>query len=643
MLRRISSTAFLGIILVASVAVAAESSKPAAQPSKPASGEELTESGKTGTPPANTPAPATTAEPEAAPPAAVPAPPPPPPVEDEAAVEEAPQPQRKRTIGSAGLDTQAVTVGGAADLGDSSSEKDWGFKFKGFFRAPMRVGIDTSGQLGKSSDNGGSSLTANSLQFHAPPVVPDGNYTRWTYTNINPGPWAELLFQYGNQQVMMSTSIASYNITSGGWRELQDQLGIDRAFLTLKFPEALGDLGGMAWDVGIFSNRYGAMGKYDAGEYETYVIGRTRLAGATATADMYVSDDFKLILEGGAGAKVDQQYQTYESEGATYSQHVCTADAPGQPCYDYPSWQPFPGNKVQQGTNLLAHLHAGAVIRSVLTAQVHYIGSFVKDKRWNVASTAGTGTYPGYNLAPGYGYIQVAGIDFKLDGGWMGDGYLGYSYVKAKNALTISDSIELLHSQGGWQFTQNYFPKAYLRGNGGDGEVHTIAGQYTFSLAAFMMRPRPFWGQAADVTIRPFFMYNKVTGTPNAGEDNVTKFKGGVDLVYSFMPTMAAGLRVDTVNPNMDNSQETFYVISPRLVFRSEFVTHEAVVLQYSYYKYGAAYTDPVTSAGTAGSTTDPGVMPWPYGQYGTWSIGAAGLNTQPDKHVITLYANMWW
>jgi hypothetical protein len=145
----------------------------------------------------------------------------------------APKAQKKRSIESAGLNTQTTTIGGGADLGDSTSEKDWGFKFKGFFRAPMRLGIDTSGRMGPS---GSTSLTANSLQFHAPPVVPDGNYTRWSYTNISPGPWAELLFQYGNQRVMMTTSIASYNITSGGWRELQDQLGIDRAFLTLKFP-----------------------------------------------------------------------------------------------------------------------------------------------------------------------------------------------------------------------------------------------------------------------------------------------------------------------------------------------------------------------------------------------------------------------
>jgi hypothetical protein len=105
-------------------------------------------------------------------------------------------------------------------------------------------------------------------------------------------------------------------------------------------------------------------------------------------------------------------------------------------------------------------------------------------------------------------------------------------------------------------------------------------------------------------------------------------------VVYSFMPMMAAALRLDAVQPDMDNSQKSFYIISPRLIFRSEFVTHESIVLQYSYYQYGAAYTDPTKSAA---------VMPWPYGAYGTYNIGSQGLNMQPDKHVVMLYANMWW
>jgi hypothetical protein len=610
MLRSIRSTAFLGTLLLTGAAMA--QTKPAA-----AEGDEkVAETNKPSAAPSETPAPAEAKPAEAAAPVATPAPPPPPPVDEEVA-EESPKAKR-RTVGSAGLNTQATTIGAAADVGDATSEKDWGFKFKGFFRAPMRLGIDGSG-----------SLTPGKMQFHAPPVTPDGNYTRWMYTNISPGPWAELMFQYGNQQVMMTTSIASYNITSGGWRELQDQLGIDRAFLTMKFPEALGNLGGMAYDVGIFSNRYGAMGKYDAGQYETYLIGRTRLAGATATADLELSDEFKLIAEFGGGAKVDQQYQRYSCTGSPAADASCAAT------YDYPSWQPYPGDQVQQGTNILLHAHVGAVISDIVTAQLHYINSFVRDARWNVGTSGGANVggnpVPVENIksgqVPGEGSIQILGADAKLDGGWMGDGYVGVSYLKANNPLVINDSIEVLHSQGGWQLAHNYFE------NSTKGNILSIAGQYTFSVAAFMMRPRPFWGQGADITIRPFFMFNKVGGTNN-GINDVKKLKYGADVVYSFSPKVAAGLRVDSVNPNMDDSTQSFKVFSPRLIFRSEFVTHEAVVLQYSYYAYGSSYTDPAKSSA---------LMPWPFGTYGINNIGNTGYGMQPDKHVLTLYANMWW
>jgi hypothetical protein len=69
-------------------------------------------------------------------------------------------------------------------------------------------------------------------------------------------------------------------------------------------------------------------------------------------------------------------------------------------------------------------------------------------------------------------------------------------------------------------------------------------------------------------------------------------------------------------------------------MLRSEFVTHESIVLQYSYYKYGSEYLDP--------KTVTP-LMPWPFGTYGTLNIGESGLNMRPDKHVVMLYASMWW
>ena len=489
----------------------------------------------------------------------------------------------KRTVASAGMDTQSVSVGGGGSAGESTSADEWAFKFKGFFRGPMRIGMDNSGKL-----------TPGKLQFHTPPVVPDKEYTRWMYTNASPGPWAELLFQYGSQRVMMTTSIASYNITSGGWRELQDQLGIDRAFLTLKFPEAFGDLGGLAVDVGVFSNRYGGMGRYDAGQYETYIIGRTRNAGFTGTLDFEAGDTGKIVIEGGFGAKTDQQYQTY--------------DAKGEATTTYPSWQPYPGDKTQAGSTLLAHLHGAFIWDSNKTFALHYINTFTRDARWNVSSANGTPTKPAG--VPGQASIQVFGGDFKMDGSSYGDGYLGVTYLKASNAAALSDTLEILHSQGGSFLSKNYFAA-------GNGNILTLAGQYTFSLAAFMMRPKPFWGQTADITIRPFFMFNKISGA-GAGE-NVSKLKGGVEGTYSFLPNMAAAIRLDSVQPNLDNKNQSFTVISPKLIFRTDFVTHEMIIVQYQGYIYGSEYTNPATSEK---------VMPWPYGQYGT--LNTAKFNGSP-------------
>ena len=71
-------------------------------------------------------------------------------------------------------------------------------------------------------------------KLHAPPQIPDGTYTDWRYTNNLPGPWAELRFAYGNQRVTGNVLIAAYNITEGGYRNLQAQLGIDQAFVTTR-------------------------------------------------------------------------------------------------------------------------------------------------------------------------------------------------------------------------------------------------------------------------------------------------------------------------------------------------------------------------------------------------------------------------
>jgi hypothetical protein len=502
-------------------------------------------------------------------------------------------------------ETLVAPPAGPPSVTEEPSE-DWGFKFHGFFRGPMRLSMST--------------LSGHGIQFHAPPATPDSNYTTWSYTNNNPGPWAELLFQYGNNRVTMTSAIASYNITSGGWRELQDQLGIDRAFVTLNFPEAFGDLGKLTWNVGVFSNRYGTMGKYDAGAYETYMIGRTRIAGETLTGELDVSDDIKLVVEHGVGAKMDTQQWIPEA---------------------WPSWQPYPGY-AQMGTTLLHHAHVGAVYMNMLTLTGHYMYTWTKDAmrtNANAALVAGptSDTDPTlackapictnlYNAADGS--MRILGVDLKLDGGWMGDGYIGFSSIKAANAGVLSDAIEVLHSQGGWQFTNNYF------GNRGNGTVNSLAFQYTFSLAAFMMRPQAWWGQGSDLTLQVFGMYNRISGLGSTAQTitstdgfGTKKFKVGGQALYTPWTILSIGARFDYLQPNMDNSTHNFWVVSPRLVFHTAFVTHEQVILQYQFYSYGDwYYNDPQRS------------LPSPYGGNGPQFVPG-----RPDRNTVTIAANMWW
>jgi hypothetical protein len=136
-------------------------------------------------------------------------------------------------------------------------------------------------------------------------------------------------------------------------------------------------------------------------------------------------------------------------------------------------------------------------------------------------------------------------------------------------------------------------------------------------------------------SLAAYGMFNKITGTTPSADINYTrhsKLKYGVDAIYSFSPMVACAFRGDVVNPNMSDSAQSFYSLSPRFIFRSEFVTHEMITLQYSRYIYGGGYTDP---------TRVDELIPWPYGANGNYSIRVLGGH--PDENVVTLSASMWW
>jgi hypothetical protein len=508
------------------------------------------------------------------------------------------------------------------------STGEWKFDVTGYFRAPLRM---SWGPPTTMPPNGGDAGT----QLRTPPLVPDANYIDWRYTNSMVAPWTELNFHYGNDRVKATVQIASYNITDSGYRRLEANLGINEAFISMSYPEFINEDARLTLVAGAYTNRYGAAGRYDAGRYETYLFGRTHTAGGTVTFDQDVSD-WTVEAEGGFGGKLEP-IPFYASPG------VSTTNANA----NLPVWSPFPGPVPQEST-FVAHGHLGAVFKKQLILGAHYIDVFANDNE-RAGSYSGT-PWGGGSLdkAPrgatdsamdSKPYIHIYGVDAKLLGGVLGDGYIGYSHLAANNALYIADAIEVLHSFGGWQLHDNYFGSP----GGTDpvtGSIDSIEFQYSFSFGQLFHYPEAFWGDGVDLIGTVFGMWNHIKAPMNDAYNDITKLKFGTEWTYVPLSWLGLGGRFDVVQPNMNISGESFSVFSPRIIFRTAFVTHEQIMIQYSRYFYGDKYAPGIGPVVIQNGTPMGGFMSGSQYPYNS-QPGAAQLGV--DKNAAQIAAIIWF
>jgi hypothetical protein len=115
------------------------------------------------------------------------------------------------------------------------------------------------------------------------------------------------------------------------------------------------------------------------------------------------------------------------------------------------------------------------------------------------------------------------------------------------------------------------------------------------------------------------------SGTNSLVGDGVKKLKYGADLMVIPLPWLAVGARTDVVQPTNLDSQQSFWVISPKIVFRTHYVTHEEVTLQYSHYSYGT------------------GVAPQPPNARAPVTPGQPFTGHPPDENVFGAKATLWW
>jgi hypothetical protein len=95
--------------------------------------------------------------------------------------------------------------------------------------------------------------------------------------------------------------------------------------------------------------------------------------------------------------------------------------------------------------------------------------------------------------------------------------------------------------------------------------------------------------------------------------------KYGTEVTYSPLSWLAMALRYDQVAPNTDNDRFSFAVISPRLIFHTDWTSTDQLVLGYSRWLNGSL------------TTVRDGYPPKP------------DVSVVPDEHMVSLSANMWW
>ncbi len=457
----------------------------------------------------------------------------------------------------------------------SADEQDYRFDYHGFLVMPLRVGLNK--RAGEVTSEQKESV------IHAPPVVPD-YLESFNYTGVVPQPYAQLSFSYGNSVVTGTVAIVARTAsTATSFFQPPMQSGITDAFVSFNLPN-LAKNAHVAVNVGAFSNAYGGMGEYDLGRYGTPLMGRTNGVGENIVA-RFALGDLALSVEQGFQTQFDKAPIGIAPEG----------------------WNGFADPAA--GTSLVHHEHLGIGYRRQATLGLHFMQSWSQDDR---ASQF---------LAPD-GTITSLGADFRFSASHLGHFYAGASYTKAEHARSVGRVVETLNAAGGRGLIQEYIGPD----EEGTGSILTVGGQYDLSLAHLLLHPRTFDGKSHDLVLSLFGMYSRSQSEDKTRDadgnwyyDGINRMKFGVEGAYTLTSWFAFGGRLDHVKPHSEFAKRDFSIISPRLIFRSDWQSRDQVVLQYSHFLYG---DEPLVKSGYP-LVDDPGL--------------------KPDADVISLSANMWW
>jgi hypothetical protein len=476
---------------------------------------------------------------------------------------------------------------------------EWHFSSYGYLRAPLRIGVGqrpacppgatTPTQVQIPSGVGNQPYAGqycalpdqSRTTFHSP-YLPDDQYLAWTFDRTWEKAWAELYLSYGTNHVTGTIGLMAYDFTDTsfiGGTANPAQAGIGQAWVTITPTVPINGLR-MDWKVGAFSEKYGMARMADGGAYDTYMFGRTYQMGESLTAE-YDLGDFTFKAEHGFGVHLETVAAGTVLDGAANAQ--ANPNTNGNPIGASP------------GFTLLNHVHFGVDWKRSVQINLHYMYAWSQDDR-----VQGTLTTNGNPAGP-TGSMGTSGAEARILGHGFGDLYLAYSHIAAINVTLVGPAYEVVHSSGGGGHNgangiyENFFGAS---GNG-NGNVDNFQVGYDLSLGALLHKLRvsnSMGPGGRDVGISLFALYSAVSGTDPTSLSPYTltrtngtqKLKYGTDIVFNPVPWFGIGVRGDYLAPDSHDPDQTFGVITPKLVFRTNFISHEFITLQYSHYWDGS-------------------------------------------------------
>jgi hypothetical protein len=574
---------------------------------------------------------------------------------------------------SAGAATPAAPEGLASAAPDTSGAQrsglgpaaapggDWKFSWSGYFRAPLRIGVGSrpacpagvspAQQAAKDlasyqaalgpANGGGATSPYNGVYCAAPgqsrtsfhsPYIPDDQALAWSYTRQWEQAWAEIFLSYGNDRIKGTVGIQGYDFTDTsllGNQAAPAQFGIGQGWITVT-PKVPIDGADVVWKVGAFWEKFGMAGRYDGGPYDTYMFGRTHQLGESLLGQ-YKTGDWLVSLEHGFGAHLEMVPSGISLSGSQLSLNYLNNGAGN----NYP-----PG--ASPGFTLLDHFHAGVAYKQLLDFKVHYMVAWSQDDRVEGTlggSPTGGSTNTVDRSAQPDGSITVLGAEARVSAGALGSLYLAYSHIDAKNVTAVGPAIEVLHSQGGGGHNagNGLYDNFFNSVGDGDGQIDSVQLFYEdrFNLGPIDTKVGLF-GMYSAVSGTDATSVNLLTGLPTSGTQ---KLKYGADVVMNVLPWLGFGARGDYVQPDSHDAGAAFGVLSPKVIFRTNYVTHEEVTLQYSHYWDGADVLPQqwLSLAGLKNIATAAGhATPGGY-------LNFAGPVYPNDTDVFGIKVTMWW